>query len=342
MKWRIQPVPNAQELLDFAFKGARLQTPDFSKKIRKKERWAKEIEKNKIEEVSGLLEERLKKTADSFPGFDKMPLFYRELLDASIGLEETRKELSFLKKRAHLIQRLKSATIQQIFASVSVSKIRKLSQSFYGRVSSIVKKMDKELKKLEQKRKQIQALPSIQTDAFTVLLAGFPNVGKTTLLNKLTGSEPRIASFPFTTQNLKIGFFLVKFFSVQVIDTPGILDRPDDRRNPIEKKALAALHHLGEMVLFLADPSLSSGFSLEQQAQLWKELRQSFKTKKTRVVLTKTDLCSSQQLEEANRLFPNAMVSSDPEAIKKEITVSMKDWIEETKPDYSKPKPGTL
>lgn len=327
MRLKIKQVPNSQELLDFAFKQTREQTPRFSKKIRKKERWAKEIEKNKIESASNLLEERLREISDSFPKFDQLHPFERELADASINLEETKKQLGYLKKRAHIVQRLRSQTIQQIFASKSIGRIRKLSQSFYGRVSSVIKKLDRELKALEQKRKQLLEMPRIQEDVFTVILAGFPNVGKTTLLKKLTNSEPRIAPFPFTTKGLKIGYFEFKYFPIQVIDTPGLFDRPFEKRNPIEKKAIAALRHLGETVLFLVDPSLSSGFSLEQQFGLWKEMQKQFSHKKLLVAITKADLCSQEQLEEANKLFPTGIDSQDAEELKKVLSREASQWI---------------
>jgi nucleolar GTP-binding protein len=332
MRIKIIRVPTSQELLDAAFKQVREQTPRFSKKIRKKERWAKEIEKEKMEAVSHILEERLKGIADSFPQFDSLPVFERELLDASINLEETKKQVGYLKKKARLVQRLRSQTIQQVFASKSIARIRKLSQSFYGRTASVIKKLDKELKALEQKRKQLLEFPRIRSDAFTVILAGFPNVGKTTLLKKLTNSEPRIAPFPFTTKGLKIGYFEYKYFPIQVIDTPGLLDRPLEKRNPIEKKAMAALQHLGETILFLVDPSLSSGFSLEQQYNLWKETQQRFSHKKIIVVITKTDLCSEEQLQEAKKAFPKAIDSQETEELKQLLSQEAGKWIEKQKP----------
>ncbi|MBU0635854.1 50S ribosome-binding GTPase [Candidatus Micrarchaeota archaeon] len=333
MRFKIHQVWTAQELLDFAFKTTRQSTPDLPKKIRKKERWAKEIEKNKIEQVANLLEEKMRSIPNSFPQFETLEPFYQELLDASIDIDKTRRQLGTLKKNARIIQQLRSQTIRQIFQSKSIPRIRKLSQSFYGRTSSIVKRLDKTLKELEKKRKQLLALPNIQTDCYTVVLAGFPNVGKTTLLKLLTESEPRIAPFPFTTQGLKIGYLKENWLSVQFIDTPGLLDRPLEKRNPIEKRALAALNHLGETILFVVDPSLSSGFSLEKQFSLWKQIQTQFKSKQKIAIITKIDLTAETEHKKALEQFSTEFSSENLEKLKKTLLEKAKKWFKKTPPD---------
>ena len=59
--------------------------------------------------------------------------------------------------------------------------------------------------------------PTIKTSLFTVAICGFPNVGKTTLLSKMTPSEPEISNYSFTTTlySSKLGFVNKKsFFNV--------------------------------------------------------------------------------------------------------------------------------
>jgi len=194
-----------------------------------------------------------------------------------------------------------------------------LSRSFYGRVSSVMKKIGPDLLELEKNRKELERLPDLRMDCFTVLLAGFPNVGKTTVLSRLTGSTPKIAAYPFTTKGLRLGFFNEKYFDFQVIDTPGLLDR--SKRNPIEEKAVAALRRLDCLVVFVADPSLASGFSLEQQASLFSNLKKGFSDRKFLVVLNKADLSSPEQLEQAKTAFPDAIISDSQkeEELKKKI-----------------------
>ncbi|RHY56517.1 hypothetical protein DYB30_004300 [Aphanomyces astaci] len=59
----------------------------------------------------------------------------------------------------------------------------------------------------------------------------------------------------------------------QVADTPGLLLRPDDQRNAIEKLALAILTKTKATVGFVVDPTGSSGTSVAVQLALRDELR---------------------------------------------------------------------
>ncbi len=48
-------------------------------------------------------------------------------------------------------------------------------------------------------------MPTIDFNATTIVIAGFPNVGKSTLLNQISGADPQIANYPFTTKGIQIG-----------------------------------------------------------------------------------------------------------------------------------------
>ena len=55
------------------------------------------------------------------------------------------------------------------------------------------------------------------------------------------------------------------FLSLQVVDTPGILDHSLEERNTIEMQAITALAHLRAAVLYVMDPSEQCGHTIEQQ-----------------------------------------------------------------------------
>jgi nucleolar GTP-binding protein len=55
---------------------------------------------------------------------------------------------------------------------------------------------------------------------------------------------------------------------MQFIDTPGLLDRPPEDRNPIERQALTAIINLADVVLFILDASEHCGYPIEEQIRL--------------------------------------------------------------------------
>ena len=56
---------------------------------------------------------------------------------------------------------------------------------------------------------------------YRIALIGMPNVGKTALFNRLTGSHQRVANFPGVTVEAKYGE-LLQDSSIEVIDYPGL------------------------------------------------------------------------------------------------------------------------
>lgn len=82
----------------------------------------------------------------------------------------------------------------------------------------------------------------------------------------------------------------VSVLDVQVMDTPGLLQRSDDYRNKMELLTLAALQYLPSSVMFVADLTEECGTSVADQWLIRQELKQRFPDKPWVDVLSKADL----------------------------------------------------
>jgi nucleolar GTP-binding protein len=111
----------------------------------------------------------------------------------------------------------------------------------------------------------------IDLDKPTIVLVGSPNVGKSTIVRAVSSGTPEVNDYPFTTRGVTIGHIVDPQDSTrrfQVMDTPGLLDRPEEERNEMERLTFASLAHLPTAVLFVIDPSGLSGEQSNLQAQL--------------------------------------------------------------------------
>jgi nucleolar GTP-binding protein len=76
----------------------------------------------------------------------------------------------------------------------------------------------------------------------------------------------------------------------QIIDTPGLLDRPLEERNTIEKQAIAALRHLADLIVFLFDPSGTSGYQMNEQTLMLEDIKKLFDDVPFIIVENKVDI----------------------------------------------------
>ncbi|MCD6512393.1 MAG: 50S ribosome-binding GTPase [Thermoplasmata archaeon] len=263
----IPPIKNADELLDKAFGRA--------KKIRDRDKRAKTM--NKISTVRMILDNELGRIVKAFPTMQNLHPFYHEFFDIIAGIDRVRKAIysvDWARKKINYIARYGIRKVKR------EEDYRRIIKMVYGRISSILYKIDDNLIFLEDFRNKIKDMPSIDVDMPTIIIAGYPNVGKSSLLKALSRAKPEIASYPFTTKTLIVGHIYLETDhekkKIQVIEAPGLLDRPIEKRNKIEMQALAALRHLADLIIFIVDASMHCGYELEKQMNLLEDIKRHF------------------------------------------------------------------
>ena len=207
-----------------------------------------------------------------FPRMDKRDDFFPELVDIVIGIDRYKKALGAVNWCASRVDKLKNDSLKDIRKTKDPAIIESLRKSFYGRMKSYVDRISDDLEFLQEAREKLKRIPAIDSAAPTLVVAGFPNVGKSNLVTVLSSAAPQIAPYPFTTKGIIVGHMQDEWRKYQVVDTPGLLDRTFDERNDIEKQAVLALRYLTDVMLFVIDPSETCGFSKDVQEKLLKNI----------------------------------------------------------------------
>lgn len=283
---RIPTVLRSQELIDKSFLKASKITEPYHPKIEDKIR--KEII-DRISTIESITCSHLLKLVKRFPTIEKLHPFYEDMIDLMFDVDQYKVSLSKAQWAAERIEALSTELIGNLKKAKTIEKLNKIMKEYYGRYSSIIKSIDKDLQFLSKCRDWMRKIPDIDAEMPTFIIAGMPNVGKSSLLAKLTGNEPKVAIYPFTTQTISIGYMQLKDQKIQVIDTPGILDRPMEERNEMEIKSILSLRDIRGVIIFLIDPTGHSSYSMEQQENLYNEIKKRFTSPIIRVQ-TKSDL----------------------------------------------------
>jgi len=268
-------VETFQKYLDMAYNNGLAQAESVRKDTTNPNRLfrSKRIEQARVEAVGKSLANSLGTVGKSFPRFDALAPFYQELVRCTVEYDQLKKSLGALNWAKHQIEALTEKYVQDIGRTMKVEQINRVRASYSGRVSSVLKQIKDNLVYLEEARKVMKRYPALKTSVKTVVIAGMPNVGKSTLLAQLTGSKPQVASYPFTTQRLNFGY---DEEGNQYVDTPGLLDRPLEKRNKIERQAILALKHLANLVVFVIDPTEACGYPVPDQRELLDGVRKMF------------------------------------------------------------------
>ncbi|MDV2480500.1 GTP-binding protein [Methanoculleus sp. Wushi-C6] len=259
----IPTVPTADEVLDRSFRRAAAKKKLKTNVDRANEEF--------VRAVGSAIHDKLKSVVSSFPSFERLPPFYQEVTDILLSLDRMKKSLGAVTWAADQVKVIGSGYARNIRYADDTDRSRKQA---VARIASIVHQVGDDLLFLNEARNILRKLPHVTEEDFTVVVAGFPNVGKSSFIRLVSTAEPEIASYPFTTKGIIVGHRdIAKRERIQLIDTPGVLERPADERNPIERQAVSAIINTADVVLFILDASEHCGYSLDEQLRLLDEVR---------------------------------------------------------------------
>lgn len=113
--------------------------------------------------------------------------------------------LGHVNKARSIVDNIANDYVRMLKYGDSLYRCKMLKRAALGRMATLLKKLKASLAYLEEVRKHMQRLPQIDTSTRTMIITGYPNVGKSSFMNKITNANVDVQNYPFTTQSLFVG-----------------------------------------------------------------------------------------------------------------------------------------
>lgn len=113
--------------------------------------------------------------------------------------------------------------ITEIEEELHKTVYNKATQFHIGKLKAKLAQLKEQEIKRKSSAKKGEGYAVKKSGDATVVLVGFPSVGKSTLLNALTDADSRVAAYEFTTLNVVPGMMEYEGARIQILDLPGII-----------------------------------------------------------------------------------------------------------------------
>jgi nucleolar GTP-binding protein len=323
-----EDLSEAQKLLDLAFHRAKT----VSRKGKTPLERGRSLTAGKIGRACGMLLRHLSLARAPFKRMEEIPPFTIALLEEKLGKGRLERSLSRVRTAEERIIGFRREEEKKIPRLVDPALLKESLRRFYGRASSAVREVEEDLVRLEDAAALMKQSPHIDPAVPTVVVVGYPNVGKSSLLRRLTSASPKVAAYPFTTLSVSIGHAEIgPTLRTQVVDTPGMLVRTPKKAKVAggpEREAMAALETSTGIVIFLIDPTGSCGWPLEDQMKLLERLKAAHPGRRMITVENKVDLLHAESGNQKISCLTGEGIEELVELLKAELRKEYAAWRE--------------
>jgi len=148
--------------------------------------------------------------------------------------------------------------IKELEDEIANTKYNKATQAHIGKLKAKIARLANEQEKRRSSKTSGKGYHIKKAGNATVALVGFPSVGKSTLLNRLTGAKSEVGAYHFTTLDVIPGILEYKHAKIQILDMPGLIK--DASKGKGRGREVIAAARSADVILFVTDiyyPELS-------------------------------------------------------------------------------------
>lgn len=212
---KITVVPTSKDFVDIVLSRTQRQTPTVVHKHYSISR-IRQFYMRKVKFTQQTYHEKLTQIIEDFPRLDDIHPFYGDLLNVLYDKDHYKLALGQINTARNLIDRIAKDYVRLLKFGDSLYRCKQLKRAAMGRMCTLMKKQGPSLAYLEQVRQHMSRLPSIDPQTRTILVCGYPNVGKSSFVNKITRADVDVQPYAFTTKSLFVGHTDYKYLRWQV------------------------------------------------------------------------------------------------------------------------------
>ncbi|TYJ04879.1 hypothetical protein E1A91_A12G124300v1 [Gossypium mustelinum] len=204
---KITVVPNGKDFIDIILSRTQRKTPTVFHKGYAISR-LRQFYMRKVKYTQQNFHEKLSTIIDEFPRLDDIHPFYGDLRHVLYNKDHYKLALGQINTARNLISKIAKDYVKLLKYGDSLYRCKSLKVAALGRMCTVIKRIGPSLAYLEQIRQHMARLPSIDPNTRTMLICGYPNVGKSSFMNKITRADVDVQPYAFTTKSLSMLFFL--------------------------------------------------------------------------------------------------------------------------------------
>lgn len=159
----------------------------------------------KVKFTQDTIHEKLSEIIDGFPKLDDIHPFFADLINVLYDKDHYKLALGHVHSCRNMIDNIAKDYVRLLKYGDSLYRCKMLKKAALGRMCTVLKKLTASFTYLDEVRKHLARLPSINPFERTLLITGYPNVGKSSFTNNITNANVEVQPYPFTTQSLYVG-----------------------------------------------------------------------------------------------------------------------------------------